>query len=261
MKPLRETIIETFYEIGTRRWQPCRNISNTKGTLYQKDRIYYGMPFSRRNWINYKNFCQQLHKTVYEFSDGLQYIQGVNCAGSVLSCFPEYIKFPFMSETYDLLINPKLAIPLGKVRINPKLLYSDSFIRNYDKECFYQAYSQLQLGDILCRYFRKTKRGGWYSHTLLITGNVCVKYNENQQIDEEKSYVVISENNYYFNKMVYTEENTTLGFPYKPNPYLTDITNWKDLNGKLSNFTFNKKLPFHSLFQDRYIPMTFKAYL
>ena len=260
MNPLRKQIVNKFYELGTIKWSPCRNIANTKNTLYQENTVYYGMPFSRRNWIDYKVFCQKLKNSIYEFSTGLKYIQGVNCAGSVLSCFSPKITFPFMWETYDLLVNRKYVIPLGRILIKPKLIFSNGFIRDCNKEIFYEAYTRLQIGDIVCRYFRKTPRGGWYSHTLLITGDTHIEYDNHNQIDENLSYIIISENNYYFNKMQYTEENNKIGLPFKANQFLTDITSLEDLNGKFSNFTFNKKISFLSLFQDQYIPLTFNCY-
>ena len=263
-KSILHRIISKFYDIGTIRWKPSFPIAGKDDSVYYtEDTFYYGMPFSRRNWMFFDKFYERLHDGIYEKKKKKKKIPGVNCTGSLIDAVKPYIDIPDYYETLQLMVDYNLALPLGNDfgKITVDFLLNENRTNYFSPSTFYEAYSKLNLCDYLGTYFKKNEFGGWYGHVRFVTGLPFVKRTLFGNIDPEESYVIVSDNNVKFTD---TNKRDNMGeccFNYHFNEKLTDLKSFIDLQNQKTHFILNKKISFLVLFIDLYFPFRFKIFL
>ena len=266
-----QNFIQNFYDIATVKWTPNRTIPEISKhltekdfTMYEKDKYYYGLPFTINNKGNLQTFLEQVNNTVYTVPEHIVNIIGADCVSPIICALEEFIKIPITYLSCDMLWDKTKTECIGKISFTERKIGTGLIRNRFTEQDFYESYAQCKIGDLLVTYFPKDF-GNMIGHTRILTGTVHCVRNNNNQINPIASYFIVSENKH---SLVDTNDNSNYGgllnnedyaVSYKGNKDITDITKWNDLKGKQTTFRFNRKIPFKLFYDNCYIPLKIKG--
>ena len=269
---IRENIVKRMYDLATIKWSPTVTFHNihTIGadptaikSTYEAGSTYYGPPYTQRNRGTVERFASKID------SDGKlveaenpQEMWGDDCSASVAYSVSKYIPLYTMYATTDFIWDRNKTKILGNLQVDGKESGSSSLKENYTAQEIYEAYAQLQKGDVISTHYKSN------THVRLISGNTYVVRKGDGTIDPDASYVIRTD-------IMVGQANTTHGsndfggrlnendyvVPFEPKEEYTDINSLSELEGKNLNFYINKKTTFKELYNTNYVPVTFYEYL
>ena len=267
----RENIVKRMYDLATIKWKAPVTFHNTHTigsntsairATYEVGKIYYGTPYTQINRGTLEKFASKIDNngTLSEPEDILQ-VWGNDCGTSVSYSVSKYIPMYTICGTVNSVWDRNKTTLLGNLSIDGKQMSTESLKNIYTAQQIYEAYAQLQKGDVITTHYKSN------THIRLISGNTHVVRNGDGTIDPDASYVIrtdISSSN------TDTSEANNFGglineqdyvVPFEPKEQFTDIQNLSELEGKNLNYYINKKTTFKELYNTNYIPITFNEYL
>lgn len=266
---IREKAVKRMYNMATIKWVPAVGFgsmyaslvkSNSK-VIHPQGSENYGLPYTQRNRATLEKFADEIKDGVLSVPDNITEMWGVDCTGSVDYAISKFVPLPVMYLTPDFIWDRNKFTLLGNLKIDGRENSSEALKQNYSAQEVYEAFAQLQIGDILSTHCQKG------AHTRLVTGRTHVVRDGDGLVDPESSYVIITETSSGLADM--SDKNNFGGFinaddyavPFEPKKEYTDLKDLKDLEGKNTNFRVNKKITFKQLFNGCYVPLTLNAYL
>lgn len=267
----REKIVKRMYDIATIKWSPANDFhplrsTNTNylvtNTTYQKDKIYYGMPYTQRNKVPLEKFANEIKNGILSKPEESLKIWGVDCAGSVSYSISKYIPMHVIYNSEDFIWERNKTTLLGNLSINGNDASAEILKSRYSEQEIYEAYAELQKGDIVATHNKKN------SHVMIVSGNSIVCRNNNGIIDPDTSYFYRTDISMRPVDTAKSTENyggqtnpADVTVPFEPKTNYTDIKNLNELKGKNLNFYINKKMTFKEAYNKNYVPITLNAYL
>ena len=266
---VRERTVRRMYDMATIKWVPAVGFgsmyaslakSNSK-VIHPQGSENYGLPYTQRNRATLEKFADEIKNGVLSVPDNITEIWGVDCVASVDYALSKFVPLPVMNLTPDFIWDRNKFTLLGNLKIDGRDNSSEALKQNYSAQEVYEAFAQLQIGDILSTHCQKG------AHTRLVTGSTHVARNGDGLIEPESSYVVITEtssaladtsNKNNFGGLINADDYVV---PFEPKKEYTDLKELKELEGKNTNFRVNKKITFKQLFNGCYVPLTLNAYL
>ena len=262
---VREQIVQRMYDQATVKWSPTVTFTDTHARMpdgrkpravFEPGQVYYGLPYTQRNRVTVEKFASEIRDGKLAAPEELFEVWGADCVGTVDYSLSKYIPLPMMNLTPDFIWDRNHFKLLGNLKIDGTA-GSSSYLKNkYSPQEIYEAYAQLQKGDVTCTHWEKG------AHARLISGNTHVVRNWDGIIDPVESYFIITEissnlsdtkvkNN--FGGLLTSEDYVV---PFKPDKRYTDIKNLSELADKNSNFRVNKKVTFKQAYDGCYAPLT-----
>lgn len=268
---VRENVVKRMYDMATVKWTPAVEFYDThvrdrsKGVkpraTFKPGSMYYGLPYTQRNRATVEKFASEIKNNVLSAPQNIAEIWGADCVAAVDYALSKYIPLPVMNLTPDFIWDRNKFTLLGNLKIEGTENSSEALKKHYTEQEIYEAYAQLQKGDVLSTHYQKG------AHTRLVSGSTHVSRNGDGLIDPQDSYIIISEtssaladtadkNNY---GGLINEDDYVVSF--EPKKEYTDIKELKELADKNTNFRINKKITFKQAYSGCYVPITLKAYL
>ncbi len=268
---VRENVVKRMYDMATVKWTPAIEFYDTfvrerpKGVkpraTFKPGSMYYGLPYTQRNRATVEKFSSEIKNNVLSEPKNIKEIWGADCVAAVDYALSKYIPLPVMNLTPDFIWDRNKFTLLGNLKIEGTENSSEALKKHYTEQEIYEAYAQLQKGDVLSTHYQKG------AHTRMVSGSTHVSRNGDGLIDPQDSYIIISEtssaladttdkNNY---GGLINEEDYVVSF--EPKKEYTDIKELKELAGKNTNFRINKKITFKQAYSRCYVPLTLNAYL
>ena len=247
----RIACVQRFYDIGTYKWtSPIdfyadRFMENTTvKCFYEKGKTYYGLPYSFHNKVKLENFKEISGKL------SVNTVLGTDCIFAIFDALGIEEETLLAFHSLDLLCGRTYAKPLGNITILPDTVKHFTGVRNFTVTDIYEAFCQVKPGDIIVTYFNK-KDVGFVGHVRLITGFPVIVRDDTGRINPQKSYIPLSEC-----RSTFTDSKDMSNFgincqtivPAEFKQELTDIRDFSELEGKNTNFIFNKKYSFYMLY-------------
>lgn len=269
---LRRKIANNMYKLATVKWIPSENIvtevpayvGTNSNPNYEKDKTYYGLPYASNIDTTLEAFVTQLNNGIYVGPITLDEVYAVECCSSIWAGISRYIPLVAGKLNYGprkFFTHTEIQM-LGGLTYNENNKFSTEAIKeNYTEQEIYNAYAQLKIGDMVF-----TNPIG--THVRIVTGNTIVKYNENNEIIPEESYVITSEISGRDPNVEYDLEieNVADEMDETLSEY-TDLQTVQELKGKYTQWKINKKYTFSELYNNKlagstqmYIPVTLKSY-
>lgn len=268
----RKKIVKRMYDLATIKWIPSILFHDTRVvgdspktilTTYMPGVIYYGMPYTQRNRVTLECFTNQVRNNLLSKPDNVLKIWGADCASSVTYAISKYLPMHVIYNTTDFLWDRNKTELLGNLIIDGKAASSSSVKEKFSEQKIYEAYAELQKGDIVSTHHKLN------THVRLITGNTHINRNVDNSINPTESYFIYTD-------IRINQANTKKGsndfggflkkgkdsiVPFQPNKQLTDIKKLTQLEGKNLNFNINKKSSFKEAYDENYIPVTLNYYV
>lgn len=269
---VRENIVKRMYDMATIKWSPTVEFHDTRTigsnsssirTTYMVGNTYYGPPYTQRNRGTLEKFASEIDNNgLLAEPENLLEIWGDDCATSVSYSISKYIPVHEVCGTTEAIWDRRKTTLLGNLQIDGKDSASTDLKSRYTEQEFYEAYAELQKGDMVSTHWKSN------THIRLITGNTHIVRNTDGAINPDKSYIIrtdikigqadTSHGSNDFGGLI--NENDYV-VPFEPKSEYTDIQKLSDLEGKNLNFYINKKETFKELYNGNYLPITLNEYL
>lgn len=254
-----EKIIDRMYDLATVKWVSPENIygnvySDTPEDstyYYEKGETYYGIPYGKLVKTSLERFAFFLDEdNNYLGSIESSDFSTLDCGSSIFEASNVYIPFHFpVNSPRTFIWNRNVTRLLGDLKYpeNTQEIDTDLLRNDYSEQEIYEAYAELEKGDILGIYHNPQSQGERSSnHVSLITGETKVVRKSNGDIDPDNSYVVVTDNG--IGSVSPHGEVLFDDVSWTPDSALTDLTSISDMSGKKTNWGINKKRTFKRLY-------------